>query len=50
LMELLGPHKFQDSFAKEILRFNRGGIVRNIPDLYLVFLATPVRMVGSFLR
>jgi hypothetical protein len=28
-MELLGPQQFQDSFAKEILRFNRGGIVRN---------------------
>jgi hypothetical protein len=26
-MELQGPEKFQDSFAKEILRFNRGGIV-----------------------
>jgi hypothetical protein len=35
-MELLGPHKFQDSFAKEILRFNRGGIVRSIPDFYPV--------------
>jgi hypothetical protein len=27
LMELQGPAQFQDSFAKEILRFNRGGIV-----------------------
>jgi hypothetical protein len=26
-MELQGPEKFQDAFAKEILRFNRGGIV-----------------------
>jgi hypothetical protein len=27
LMELQGPEKFQDSFAKELLRFSRGGIV-----------------------
>jgi hypothetical protein len=27
LMELQGPEKYRDSFAKEILRFNRGGIV-----------------------
>lgn len=27
LMELQGPEQFQDTFAKEILRFNRGGIV-----------------------
>ena len=27
LMELQGPAKYQDPFAKEILRFNRGGIV-----------------------
>jgi hypothetical protein len=26
-MELSGPSKFQDTFAKEILRFNRGGSV-----------------------
>jgi hypothetical protein len=31
LMELLGPQQFQDSFAKEILRFSRGGIVRTQP-------------------
>ncbi|KAF2819641.1 hypothetical protein CC86DRAFT_362603 [Ophiobolus disseminans] len=27
LMELQGPEQYQDSFAKEILRFNRGGII-----------------------
>jgi hypothetical protein len=27
LMELQGPARYQDPFAKEILRFNRGGIV-----------------------
>jgi hypothetical protein len=26
-MELQGPEKFQDSFARELLRFSRGGIV-----------------------
>jgi hypothetical protein len=26
-MELQGPDQYQDTFAKEILRFNRGGIV-----------------------
>jgi hypothetical protein len=31
LMELQGPQQFQDSFAKDILRFNRGGIVRHTP-------------------
>lgn len=29
LLELQGPSRCQDSFAKEILRFNRGGIVSN---------------------
>lgn len=28
LIELQGPEKYRDSFTKEILRFNRGGIVR----------------------
>ena len=27
LMELQGPHNYQDPFAKELLRFIRGGIV-----------------------
>ncbi|KAJ4309630.1 hypothetical protein N0V94_008841 [Neodidymelliopsis sp. IMI 364377] len=27
LMELQGPEQFQDPFAKDILRFNRGGII-----------------------
>jgi len=26
-MELQGPEQYHDPFAKEILRFNRGGIV-----------------------
>jgi hypothetical protein len=26
-MELQGPEQYRDSFAKEMLRFNRGGIV-----------------------
>lgn len=26
-MELQGPEQFHDPFAKDILRFNRGGIV-----------------------
>jgi hypothetical protein len=34
-MELQGPEKFQDSFAKEILRFNRGGIVSPV-TLFLI--------------
>jgi hypothetical protein len=28
-MELLGPGQYHDSFTKEMLRFNRGGIVSN---------------------
>ncbi len=32
LMELQGPEQYQDTFAKEILRFNRGGII--VTSLY----------------
>lgn len=30
LMELQGPNQFKDPFAKDILRFNRGGIVSHM--------------------
>lgn len=35
LMELQGPDKFEDPFAKELLRFNRGGIVSSTAYVYL---------------
>jgi hypothetical protein len=35
LMELQGPEKFQDSFAKELLRFNRGGIVSHVSFVFI---------------
>ncbi|KAH7080795.1 hypothetical protein FB567DRAFT_595132 [Paraphoma chrysanthemicola] len=42
LMELQGPEKYRDSFAKEILRFNRGGIiVTSIYERKPCFLASP---------
>ncbi|OAK94650.1 hypothetical protein IQ06DRAFT_80220 [Phaeosphaeriaceae sp. SRC1lsM3a] len=42
LMELQGPEKFQDPFAKELLRFNRGGIiVTAIYERKPCFLASP---------
>jgi hypothetical protein len=44
-MELLGPQQFQDSFAKEMLRFNRGGIVRDISHFYLLVPRNICRIV-----
>ncbi|KAJ4984708.1 hypothetical protein SVAN01_09822 [Stagonosporopsis vannaccii] len=42
LMELQGPRQFDDSFAKEILRFNRGGIIVSACyEREPCFLATP---------
>lgn len=32
-MELQGPEQYRDKFAKEMLRFNRGGIVSSSPRL-----------------
>jgi len=31
LMEIQGPEQYRDAFTKEILRFNRGGIVSSHP-------------------
>jgi hypothetical protein len=40
LMELQGPNNYQDPFAKEVLRFIRGGIVSPFTLLgEVVFLA-----------
>jgi hypothetical protein len=36
LMELQGPNQFNDPFAKDILRFNRGGIVSHMPSNALI--------------
>lgn len=33
-MELQGPNQFNDPFAKDILRFNRGGIVSHMPSTH----------------
>lgn len=33
-MELQGPGTYQDTFTKEMLRFNRGGIVGLLPMIY----------------
>jgi hypothetical protein len=45
-MELQGPEQYRDSFAKEILRFNRGGIVSAQESLSILepssFAITPV--------
>ncbi|KAH8727803.1 hypothetical protein GQ44DRAFT_769867 [Phaeosphaeriaceae sp. PMI808] len=42
LMELQGPEQYQDAFAKEMLRFNRGGIiVTSIYERKPCFLAAP---------
>ncbi|CAO2654374.1 Nn.00g111070.m01.CDS01 [Neocucurbitaria sp. VM-36] len=42
LMELQGPDKYQDPFAKEILRFNRGGIIiTSIYERKPCFLVSP---------
>ncbi|KAF1848345.1 uncharacterized protein K460DRAFT_393443 [Cucurbitaria berberidis CBS 394.84] len=42
LMELQGPEKYRDPFAKEILRFNRGGIiVTSIYEREECFLISP---------
>ncbi|KAJ4375299.1 hypothetical protein N0V83_002385 [Neocucurbitaria cava] len=42
LMELQGPEQYQDPFAKEILRFNRGGIiVTSIYERKPCFLLSP---------
>ncbi|KAF3010589.1 hypothetical protein E8E13_001937 [Curvularia kusanoi] len=42
LMELQGPEQFQDPFAKDILRFNRGGIIVSACyDRKPCFLAAP---------
>jgi hypothetical protein len=40
-MELQGPEQFQDPWAKDILRFNRGGIVSNFPEILYVVIHTP---------
>lgn len=37
-MELQGPEQFQDPWAKDILRFNRGGIVSNFSGVTYVVI------------
>jgi hypothetical protein len=43
-MELQGPEQFQDPWAKDILRFNRGGIVSNFSELPTLLLFTLLRL------
>lgn len=40
-MELQGPEQFQDPWAKDILRFNRGGIVSNLPGIFYFNIYIP---------
>jgi hypothetical protein len=48
LMELQGPNNYQDPFAKEVLRFIRGGIVSCFTLLGdIVFVAQATLRHGS---